>query len=234
MEAKIKQELKIKQIEKILTRELKKKFDETSPRKFDKIHIFAKPFRNPHLKKLWNHLYGPRIQLHKIAPPLQPEIDMILCKNDKMIAVELKYFEPRGESLSRSFYEGIGQTLALLRWGFDNVALWQLYETSTSPEALWFYGGYTWQFLHGSSDQGGLGLPIEFTFMRIGRTNEGYEFRPIQPRLIDNAIRLDLLLPPYHPNFEIRAPHPNPLLRDPRIQELRNGLINWLRKRERK
>jgi len=221
--------MKIRQIERTLTRELKKKFDEAVPQKFDRIYIFSQPFRNPRLRKLWNDLYGPRTQFHEVAPPLQPEIDMILCKNDKMIAAEIKYFEPSGKSLSRSFYEGIGQTLALLKWGFDHAALWQMYETSTSPEALWYYGGYTWQFLVGPPEQGGLGLPIEFTFMLVERTNGGYDFRPIQPRLIRNAIRLDKLLPPYHPRFEIRTPRPNPLIRDERVQKLRHGLIEWLR-----
>lgn len=223
--------MKIRQIERTLTRELKKKFDQTVPRKFDRIHIFARPFRSSELKRLWDGLYGPDTRFHEITPPLQPEIDMILCKNDKMIAVELKCFKPSGKSLSRSFYEGIGQTLALLRWGFDHVALWQLYETLISPEALWYYGGYTWQFLHGSPDQGGLGLPVEFTFMRVDRANDGYDFRPIQPRLVEGAIRLELLLPPYHPRFIITSPHPNPLIGDPRIQKLRKGLIEWLRER---
>lgn len=215
-------------MERTLTIELKRRFDETHPRKYDEIHIFARPFRSARLKRLWNELYGPRTSFHEITPPMQPEIDMILCKNEELLAVELKYFETSGKSLSHSFYQGIGQTLALLRWGFNHAALWQLYETSTSPEALWFYGGYTWQFLHGSHEQGGLELPIEFTFMRVEKDNEGYDFRPIQPRLVQDAVRLDLLLPPYHPRFEITTPHRNPLLRSTRVQKLRKGLIEWL------
>lgn len=219
-------------IERTLTRELKRKFDETVPRKFERVHIFVQPFRSRALKKLWNQLYGPRTHFHDINPPLQPEIDLILCGNQEMIAVELKYFEPRGRSLSQSFYEGVGQTLALLRWGFDHAALWQLYDKETSPEALWYYGGYTWQFLHGSHEQGGLMLPIEFTFMRVDKDNNGYDFRPIQPRVMPDAIRLDPLIPPYHPMFQIRTPHANPLLKDNRVQQLRTGLSEWLEKRD--
>ncbi len=64
--------------------------------------------------------------------------------------------------------------------------------------------------------------------MLVEKDNNEYNFRPIQPRLVGNAISLDLLIPPYAPPFKITARYPNPLLKNVRVQKLRKGLIKWL------
>ena len=133
-----------RKMENLLAKELKRKFDQSLPPKFDKVYVSKRPFQVPKLRKQWHETYGRPLNVPtSLTPPLQPEIDMILCKGDTMIAVELKYFKRRGRGLNHSFYEGIEQTLALLRWGFDHVALWQLFEESITPQELWFYGGWT-------------------------------------------------------------------------------------------
>ncbi|MFX0115330.1 MAG: hypothetical protein ACFFB3_12345 [Candidatus Hodarchaeota archaeon] len=218
-----------KKTENLLAKELKRNFDQCDPPKFGRIFASKRPFQVPKLKKQWHNTYGLPLGVPTtLIPPLQPEIDMILCKRDTLIAVELKHFKRKGRSLNHSFYEGIEQALALLRWGFDHVALWQLFEESISPAELWFYGGWTWKFLHAEPKDGGLKLPLEFTFMRVTKGESGYDFRPIQPRRIEGSIRLDLLLPPYDPNFYITTPHKNPLLRCPEVQKLREMLVDWL------
>jgi hypothetical protein len=112
-----------RKMENFLAKELKRKLDESTPRKFDKIHVSKKPFQVPKLKKQWHNAYGRPLEVPtSLIPPLQPEIDMILCKGQSMLAIELKYFKRKGNSLNHSFYEGIEQALALLRWGFDHVA----------------------------------------------------------------------------------------------------------------
>lgn len=136
---------------------------------------------------------------------------MIFCKKKTMMAVELKYFQHKGKGLNHSFYEGIEQALALLRWGFDYVVFWQLFEWSTSAEELWFYGGWTWNFLLVSPDLGELGLPLEFTFMRRGKANQGYDFYPIQPDWTNGSMRLKALPLLYDPEFKITTPHKNTL-----------------------
>lgn len=201
-------------MENTLAKELKRKFEQSPKPKFDKIFVSKRPFQVKTLKKKWYEMYGKPLRVNStLIPPLQPEIDMILCKGKTMIAIELKYFRRRGRGLNHSFYEGIEQTLALLRWGFDHVALWQLFEyPSINADELWFYGGWTWNFLHAPPEYGGLNLPIEFTFMLVRKANQGYDFLPIQPKRIDGSIRLDVLPPPYDPRFEIRTPHQNTLL----------------------
>jgi len=220
--------LGVRQIERTLTRELKRRFDETAPRKFDRVYIFKRPFQSPWVKRKWNEMNRPQNITRELIPPLQPEIDMILCKEDEMTAVEIKYFEMRGNSLSRSFYEGIEQTLALLRWGFDHVALWQLFEESVGAEELYFYGVWTWGFLHAPPEGGGIGLPIEFTMMQVREHENRYDFHPVQPETDNGGVRLNILPAPYDPRFRITAPHPNPLVRLPSVQRLRRVLVEWL------
>ncbi len=69
---------------------------------------------------------------------LQPEIDMILVDklHDKWIAIELKAIKQitdreGRERIMPSYYLGLGQTLAYLSFGFDEVALWQCFDASS-------------------------------------------------------------------------------------------------------
>lgn len=226
-----------RKMENLLARELKERFDESLPSKFDRVYVSKRPFQVPRLRKQWHETYGRPLSVStSLIPPLQPEIDMILCKGDTMIAVELKYFKRRGGGLNHSFYEGIGQALALLRWGFDHVALWQLFEETITPQELWFYGGWTWAFLHGKPENGGLDLPLEFTFMLIVKGKNGHDFRPIQPRFERGShargVRLDVQLPLYSPRFHFSVSHPNPLIVCPEVQKLRKMLVEWLKSQE--
>ena len=216
-------------MENLLAHELKKKFDQGAPPKFDRIFLSKRPYQVANLKRQWHEIYGAPFNVPtSLVPPLQPEIDMILCKDNELTAVELKYFKRKGGGLNHSFYEGIEQTLALLRWGFDHAALWQLFEESITKEELWFYGGWTWAFLHDVPERGGLNLPIEFTFYLIRQSKGGYDFRPVQPMPENGGVRLVLTLPPYDPRFNIRYRHRNPLLRCPDVQRLRNMIVEWL------
>jgi hypothetical protein len=221
-------------MENILAEELKRKFDQSRNPKYDKIFVSKRPFQAKSLKEKWFEIYGKPLKVDpSLIPPLQPEIDMILCKGKTMMAIELKYFRRKGRGLNHSFYEGIEQALALLRWGFDHVALWQLFEyPSISKDELWFYGGWTWNFLHAPPEHGGLNLPVEFTFMLVRKANQGYNFLPIQPQRIDGSIRLDVLHPPYDPRFEIRTPHRNTLLNCSEVIRLRQMLEEWLETQE--
>jgi len=224
--------MKIRQMERTLTREFKKKFDQTPPQKYDRVYVFKRPAQSSIIKRNWNEINRPQNITRQLTPPLQPEIDMILCNGNNMIAVEIKYFEMKGNSLSRSFYEGIEQALALLRWGFDNVALWQLFDESVGAEELYFYGIWTWNFLHAPPEHEGLGLPIEFTMMQVKANQTGYDFYPVIPERDNNGIRLRTLPPPYSPRFQITTSRPNPLFNSRQAQRLRTILVEWLETQE--
>lgn len=216
-------------MENVLAKEFKKRFEQTDEPKFDKIYVSKRPFQASKLKKLWHEMYGRPLNVPiSLVPPLQPEIDMILCKGNELTAVELKYFWRKGRGLNHSFYEGIEQTLALLRWGFDHVALWQLFEEKISKEELWFYGVWTWNFLHAKPEQLGLNLPIEFTFYIVQKVDNGYDFRPVNPVRKGGKFGLVCALPPYHPDFRIHAKYKNPLLIRADVRRLREMMIDWL------
>jgi len=74
-------------------------------------------------------------------PPPQPEIDMILVDNRNMWhAIELKAIKKKHRRILPSYYFGLGQTLAYLSFGFDEVAIWQCFDASTlSDEEIFKY-----------------------------------------------------------------------------------------------
>jgi len=108
-------------------------------------------------------------RFREVCPPLQPEIDIVILEppnqhssEPKLRAIEIKYFKKLNGSVNQSFYKGIEQALALLQWGFDNVALWQLFDESLSDSDLRNYGCKTWSYVHTL-----LRLPIEYTPIRV-------------------------------------------------------------------
>ena len=166
---------KLKEI--ALTKELARRLS----LKYPTFRIYSNkcPSRSPVVRNKWKHIFG------QTCPPLQPEMDLIIWEPnepklhnsaEKIRAVEIKYFTKNNGSINQSFYKGIEQSLALLQWGFDNVALWQFFDETLSMEDIRNYGCKTWQYLHGL-----LKLPIEFTpFKIIGKEVKNIRFNVIQ------------------------------------------------------
>jgi hypothetical protein len=82
--------------------------------------------------------------------------------------------------------------------------------------------------IHAKPEQGGLNLPIEFTFYIVQKVGNEYDFRPVNPIRKDGKFGLVYALPPYHPDFRIHAKYENPLLIRPDVQKLREIMIDWL------
>ena len=223
-----------------LTKELAKRLQ----KKFSNYKIYANksPSRSPKVKKLWTQLF------RETCPPLQPEIDMIIWEpanssdtnsRIKIRAIEIKYFKKEDQKINQSFYKGIEQTLALLQWGFDNVALWQFFDDSFSDADLRNYGCRTWFYIHGL-----LKLPIEFTPIRvIGNDLENIKFNVIQADWFNNLKPIKLL-DIDDPRFNFTYRNPNPFTNEKLFQNrkneplvnkfltesksLRNFILSWL------
>ena len=217
-----------------LTKELGKRLQN----KFPESKIFSNkcPSRSPTIRKKWNEAFG------ELCPPLQPEMDLIIYEpkdplapsnKEKLRAIEIKYFRKINGSVNQSFYKGIEQSRALLQWGFDNVALWQIFDESFSKSDLRNYGCRTWFYIHGL-----LRLPIDFTPIRvIGTDLENIRFNVIQADW-KNSLKPIELLDIDHPQFKIKYRYSNPLLNPSFMQFnqnpfketifLRNSLIQWL------
>ncbi len=138
-----------------------------------------------------------------LYPLAQPEIDFIVRDtNNKLLAIQVKYlkFETNYIFPNRpgpTYYEGIGQTLASLDFGFDCVSLWHCFD-----------------FVDGSGDIGGiqryaeathklvttLDLPINYYAVWIQRKKDIKEalYLPL-PRSANNPWHeLPPGLPPLH------------------------------------
>lgn len=152
------------------------------------------------------------------VPILQPEIDMcILSTSGKLVAVEAKLF--RGDMTFRTpFYEGIGQALALLRFGFDAVALWFLFPQGTSTVGLNRYGAEAWSFIRDD-----LSLPLDFSYLSAISNGFQNKYEVMQYDSRQNGYRL---LPIDDPHFVLTWKHPNPIRCFP-VQIVLRETLEW-------
>ena len=89
-----------------------------------------------------------RRELERFNHPMRPDIDILFgpeVNNERLTpltAVEVKLFKTEGGRVMpkagwRGFYEGIGEAMALLTFGFDFVELWQLFFIPREEEKIW-------------------------------------------------------------------------------------------------
>ena len=187
-----------------------------------KVLTHVTPAKSPKIYSILRDLYG------GIAPPLQPDIDILFRNNEDIRAVEVKVFKITGEGrLSRSYYEGIDQALALLMLGFNRVALWHIFDRNV---------GIKWFARHGSSLQlfirEQLKLPIDFTALYLIRSKKDYDFVPTKP-IVDNfqtmnLVDVRLLRKIEDPELPFLWKTSNPLMRYPHIMNVRKAILEWL------
>jgi hypothetical protein len=149
------------------------------------------------------------------VPILQPELDMVLWKGSTMFGVELKVFSDSPHQADRvrlrSFYEGIGQALALHRFGFDFSGLWLLFRGA--GEDVMRRGSTAWAFVRET------GLPLDFSYFKVDS-----RFRPMQYAGSQTGYEL---LPIDDPRFRIRFKYRNPIQGKPEQRVIRAALELW-------
>jgi hypothetical protein len=154
-------------------------------------------------------------------PILQPEIDLcMLLEDGRLVAVEAKLFKGAALTYRTPFYEGIGQALALHRYGFDHAALWFLFSDGADARAFNTYGAEAWAFVRND-----LCLPLEFTYIAAKRQGPSHRFDVMQYTGRQNGVRL---LPIDDPGFLITWKHSNPIRHSPVQRVLRATLEWWL------
>ena len=102
---------------------------------FKQVKGVVKPFSSkfyPEWERWYKELYpdstlGP--------PPAQPDIDILIVDTQlQLLAIEVKHMIPVVRTFFKpSYYEGIGQALALLELGFSYVSLWQCFDNAPAP-----------------------------------------------------------------------------------------------------
>lgn len=189
-----------------LVKELKR----TLARKFQRIEIHRRPYNSPKVKRCLKTVLG-------YVPILQPELDMILWRESETVAVEAKVFTPTS---MRSFYEGIGQALALHRFGFDYASLW-LFFLDVNEDNL-RRGPTSWGFIR---DQ--LELPLDFTYFRVETTDgdlDDCKFITMQYRGSQQGYEL---LDIGDPEFDIRFKWQNPIRDHYEQRAIRYAIELW-------
>ncbi|HOI70104.1 MAG TPA: hypothetical protein PLN41_10190 [Methanothrix sp.] len=150
---------------------------------------------NTRFTEIWRDLYS-------CTPPLtQPEIDLLIKNDSQLNATEIKYFKPTASKrgFNNSYYKGIDQAIAYLRFGFDHVALWHIFNDNVPCDQFRDWGWRSWNFLRE------LRLPIDFTYFILNE--ETNSIRAIKTNNPGDAT----LLPDLEEGKPVLAwRHPNP------------------------
>ena len=158
-------------------------------------------------------------------PILQPEIDICFLDNVGVLnAIEVKLFRSNQASFRLPFYEGLGQGLALHRYGFDHVGVWFIFESEVFSQEIEQYGAAAWYFLRNQ-----LKLPLDFTYFRVEQSMKSFTFHTLQYES-DRSGRE--LLPISHPRFEIHWRQKNPIKGELVPRTIRMELEKWLQAKD--
>lgn len=153
--------------------------------------------------------------------PVLNEVDIILVsQNGQFQAIEVKCFDLHNGSFNRPFYDGIGQALSLLRYGFDQVALWHLFSDDIEQNSFDRYGAGTWWFIRNQ-----LHLPLDFSYFKVNKHVDPPQFTVMQYNGPNTGVEL---IPINRSNFVITWRNSNPFLKAEETIGFRTALIEAL------
>ena len=150
---------------KALERELVTEFAKQLKSRYAWVDIHKRPSASPILRQSLLNTLG-------YVPILQPEIDICMMDDDgAFVAAEVKAFPGSSLGFRLPFYEGIGQALALHRYGVDFAALWFFFYGDVKLALMNQYGAQAWWFVRNE-----LKLNLDFTFFRAVKHGRSYKF----------------------------------------------------------
>lgn len=158
----------------------------------------------------------------KYIPILQPQPDLVFwCvdKDEKEYSVAIEAKIANQQSRMRSFYEGIGQALALNRLGFDYSGLY-LYFLGDFAE-IHKRGAETWSFVRND-----LRLPLDFTYFQVKGNSDATDFSVMQ--YDGRQSGFELVKDINDPQFRITFKYPNPVKDNSPQREIQQALRNFL------
>ena len=147
-----------KRIADVLAEELRKADFEV----YTRISLASRKYYS-HWEKYWEA---------ELMPYAQPDIDLLLVdRRRQLLAIEVKYLKRK----RITYYAGIGEALALLRFGFLSVSLWLCFSEKVPLEEARRCGRITEELIRA------LGLPINFSAIRVMESGEGTQLKEIVP-----------------------------------------------------
>ncbi len=112
-------------------------------------------------------------------------------------------------------------------YGFDKVALWHVFDQDIKPNQFITSGSNAQLFIRNQ-----LNLPIDYTALYLLRSHSQFEFIPTQPRVKDfdtlDLLDARLLKTIPDPSLSFVWQTSNPLLKYPRVRNIRAALVDWL------
>jgi len=197
-------------------RELVKLLEKQLRYKFKNIFIHKNPVQSTTAKRYLDENLG-------FIPSLQPEIDMIFVENTGMVnAIEVKLIKLKDIGQRARYYKGLEQSIALLRYGFDHVGLWNIFTSDIPIDKINEYGAQTCDFLRDK-----LKIPLDFTYFRLIQEKKDFKFQILQPTSNNTGFILSKLLD--DPQFKIEWRYGNPLLNTPIVKTLRASLNSYIK-----
>ncbi|MBD3350439.1 MAG: hypothetical protein GF364_03030 [Candidatus Lokiarchaeota archaeon] len=183
--------------------------------KFKSIFIHKNPTKSDKAKRFLLEELG-------YIPSLQPEIDMIFVANNESVnAIEVKLIKSNDVKPRARYYKGFDQSIALYRYGFDNVGLWHIFTSDISIDTINKFGAQTWYFIRNV-----LKLPLDFSYYRLIKQREKIKFQVLQYTEENKGFVLSKTLD--DPEFEIEWRYGNPILNDPMVRVLRESLNSYI------
>jgi hypothetical protein len=155
-------------------------------------------------------------------PILQPEFDMVFeTFEGNLNAIEVKYLNKKNNGYNIPYYFGIGQALALQRFGFDHVGLWLIVGDDVDTKKLHTYGSEAWSYIRDEID-----LKIEYTYIQLSTDISGSRFKVMK---FDGPHKGIELLDIDDKYFKITWKRKNPLVNHEKSIKLRKGIDLYLR-----
>lgn len=78
-------------------------------------------------------------EIPDVKPDLIFVFGNIVTEEALIVTVEIKYFRKDEKGKISAFYEGLQQTMAYAVFGFDGIALWQIFSEEVSDKVVEFY-----------------------------------------------------------------------------------------------
>lgn len=166
-------------------------------------------------RKYWESAYPGE------APPAKPDIDLFVVQFNEFTGIELKnirLLKANGRKVvSHPYYAGLGQALALLRFGFDFVQLWHCFRDEIPDKVIAKSMRDTWHLIYD------LKLPIGFARLKVSERDRDFSVIEVHDSFGDPPL-YEYDKPPDPTRFRAE----NPLRDTPEGQRIREFISHIL------